>query len=763
MASAPQPPAPVRGFSFTDWQVAHPTEPPPGDRLDGEFDRTNNAVDGVLDWVATSLNTDGSLRAGTVGQSQLVSGLFDDVAQGIMDDVQPLVDEAQAYANSALASAGAADVSEANAEAANVAAQNAQTVAQGAAASADLAKLDAQASAATAGVQATDAANSANHAAGDAALAEDWGLVAQAWAEHMPDNIPPNILAVMGISGSHWSARWWADQAQIAAGGGAWLPLTGGTMTGPLILSADPITLPLQAATKSYVDTTVTNRLVGYLPLTGGQMTGTLRLAGNASGPLDAVPLQQLQGLDSLYVKLSGGTMSGPLYLYADPSGPMGAATKQYVDTKVGSAPPMTVSDTAPPISQGAMWFDSISTSLFVGYIDPSGAPGQWVVANNFTAAAGAYLPLTGGNVTGPTTFSGQLDALTLPYGDASTKAATTAFVQAAMAPVGNNTGRNLIHNALFNIQQRGQGPFSVNGVCTLDRWKLGVAGDTTSVQSANLDDGNRASIGDEAAVYALFVNIRGTAGAGSYTQVGQSIENVRRLAGKTVTVSFWAASGTGASVGVRLWQDLGTGGSPSAGVNTAPQTITTTSTPTRYIRTFTVPSVSGKTLGTNNDHRTELIFGLSASASLSSTLGVGVQTGDVWFWGVQLEIGTQATPLAKRDPADELALCQRFFETSYNGTPGAFALNSGEAFGMAHPATSFRAFVPFKVKKRASPTITVYDGAGTSNACAYYTNTWLNGGALFLQTGSQSGIYVGGGIANAVETQFGWTASADL
>jgi hypothetical protein len=98
-----------------------------------------------------------------------------------------------------------------------------------AAAGADLAKVDAQTSAAIADVKATDAANAANHAAGDAALAEDWGIVSRDWAEHMPDTIPPNTLAVMGVTGEHWSSRWWANRAASYFGGffaelylGAW-------------------------------------------------------------------------------------------------------------------------------------------------------------------------------------------------------------------------------------------------------------------------------------------------------------------------------------------------------------------------------------------------------------------------------------------------------------------------------------------------------------------------------------------------------------
>jgi len=56
-------------------------------------------------------------------------------------------------------------------------------------------------------------------ALGAAATAQDWAQVAIDWAEHMPDTIPPNTLAVSGITGQHWSSRWWANQAAAAMGG----------------------------------------------------------------------------------------------------------------------------------------------------------------------------------------------------------------------------------------------------------------------------------------------------------------------------------------------------------------------------------------------------------------------------------------------------------------------------------------------------------------------------------------------------------------
>lgn len=53
------------------------------------------------------------------------------------------------------------------------------------------------------------------------------------------------------------------------------LPLAGGTLTGPLTLAADP-TLSLQAATKEYVD----NSASSGLPLTGGTMLGPINMNG---------------------------------------------------------------------------------------------------------------------------------------------------------------------------------------------------------------------------------------------------------------------------------------------------------------------------------------------------------------------------------------------------------------------------------------------------------------------------------------------------
>jgi hypothetical protein len=81
-----------------------------------------------------------------------------------------------------------------------------------------------------------------------------------------------------------------SDALSGATGPGAgYLPLTGGTMVGPLLLEADP-TEPNGAATKHYADN-VDNLKVNKF---GDEMTGPLLLSADASANLGAVTLQQL-------------------------------------------------------------------------------------------------------------------------------------------------------------------------------------------------------------------------------------------------------------------------------------------------------------------------------------------------------------------------------------------------------------------------------------------------------------------------------------
>ena len=300
-------------------------------------------------------------------------------------------------------------------------------------------------------------------------------------------------------------------------------------------------------------------------------------------------------------------------------------------------------------------------------------------------------------------------------------RAGAVMFQQSDAAGVGlyTDTGRNLIHNGRFEVAQRGAGPWTASGSYTADRWIIYTSLDTDSLNVTTLADADRTQIGDETAQYAIANTFTGNAGAASYSVIQQHIERQRRLAGRTITVSFWAWAGTaGLKLGVAFSQNFGTGGSPSAQVSPNGTAVTLAVAWTRYTVTLTVPSVSGKTFGTNGDDYFGLEFWYSCGASNNAHAGsIGVQSGGVILWGIQLEIGTVATPLAKREYGEELRLCQRYFSIlqsfyfgGYGAAGGQFIYNSAI----------------FPVQMRAPPTVT-FSNVSYGNASGLSINAGSN------------------------------------
>jgi hypothetical protein len=69
------PTPPTRQFSFTDYSTNYPTQPPPGDKLDAEFDRINTALGQVIQFTATLFQPDGTLKPGSVPPEALTTDL----------------------------------------------------------------------------------------------------------------------------------------------------------------------------------------------------------------------------------------------------------------------------------------------------------------------------------------------------------------------------------------------------------------------------------------------------------------------------------------------------------------------------------------------------------------------------------------------------------------------------------------------------------------------------------------------------------------
>jgi Protein of unknown function (DUF2793) len=114
-----------------------------------------------------------------------------------------------------------------------------------------------------------------------------------------------------------------------------------------------------------------------------------------------------------------------------------------------------------------------------------------------------------------------------------------------------------------------------------------------------------------------------------------------------------------------------------------------------------------------------------------------------------------------------EQLACERYFEKTQplDVVPGAFAINSGLAFGMIHISGIFRALVPFRTPKSKIPTIKVYASGGAVDYVSYYDGQWRDTGQLSVvpPTATLKGFYCGHNSPSSFETQFGWTAEAEL
>tara|TARA_R100001129_G_scaffold178636_1_gene154642 strand:- start:189 stop:1253 length:1065 start_codon:yes stop_codon:yes gene_type:complete len=111
----------------------------------------------------------------------------------------------------------------------------------------------------------------------------------------------------------------------------------------------------------------------------------------------------------------------------------------------------------------------------------------------------------------------------------------------------------------------------------------------------------------------------------------------------------------------------------------------------------------------------------------------VGTTGSTFYLTGVQLEVGSQATPFEHRSFGEELGLCQRYFEL----------LNGGIAMGASDSATTTQASVQYKQSKRAGATIaksgTVYanDGATQGTVSGVANSKDFTGGVLITFTTS--------------------------
>jgi len=322
------------------------------------------------------------------------------------------------------------------------------------------------------------------------------------------------------------------------------------------------------------------------------------------------------------------------------------------------------------------------------------------------------------------------LDAANVKLTGNQTIAGTKTFSSAPVVP-GLNGGqlagmRNKIINGKMEIAQRGASFAAIaNGDYSLDRWvfEKSTTAVITASQQADIPSGNEFQSSLRLAVTTADTSISST----DYCLISQRVEgyNVRDLIGRTFTLSFCVRS---SKTGVHCvaMRNSGTDRSYVA-------EYTVNAANTWETKTITVPGglITAGTWNWTNGAGLFVSFVLAAGTTFQTTAG-SWQTGNFIatanqvncldtvgnifaITGVQLEVGSVATPFEHRPIGAELALCQRYYERNPNAS-AAYPQATVSYMRIRGNNQDVDGTVYFSTTKRANPTVNarfdINDGA---------------------------------------------------
>jgi hypothetical protein len=340
---------------------------------------------------------------------------------------------------------------------------------------------------------------------------------------------------------------------------------------------------------------------------------------------------------------------------------------------------------------------------------------------------------------------------------------------------------RNRIINGATEIDQRNAGAsitLTGSALFPVDRFKAIESSDGVMTAQRVTD----APAGFKNSVRFTTTTADATLSATEFVIAYQQIEgnnlvdfSLGTASAKTFTLSFWVKSSLTGTFGGSFLN--------SAQNRSYPYEYSIASANTWEYKTVTLAGDTSGTWLIDSGVGIFVMWGLGVGSNLSGTAGAwaGVQyysaTGAVsvigtvnatWqVTGVQLEIGSVATPFEWRNFQQELAMCQRYYYRIK-------ATAVGDDLGAGYNAltTTARAFVPFPVTMRTAPTALETTGtAGDYSVRHAATTTTASAGPVFaagsVASGSTSvdvasGLTAGqGSMLRAVNTNafLGWSA----
>ena len=308
----------------------------------------------------------------------------------------------------------------------------------------------------------------------------------------------------------------------------------------------------------------------------------------------------------------------------------------------------------------------------------------------------------------------------------------------------GTLSNRNIIVNGGMTISQRGTSlATAATDSYLLDRIRYEKSGVSTVVTMSQATDGP-AGVSDKSLKFQITTAGASTPSSGHYHQFiykgeGNTVDHIGLGTSdcKPMVLSFYAKASTTGTLPFSIHNDTG------IVVYSSTYNIATADTWQRY--TYKLPAVTTGTWLTGTNQGFAIRFGLEYGSDFTGgtpnqwrTLASGF-TGSGGFQsaytnalgstlnatlnitGIQLEMGTEATPFEVRSFGDELARCQRYYSVldsqfsngAYYRYCNAFMNAAAAAQGTYH----------FPVEMRATPTLTasgtiaVYDGTNVLNA----------------------------------------------
>ena len=336
-------------------------------------------------------------------------------------------------------------------------------------------------------------------------------------------------------------------------------------------------------------------------------------------------------------------------------------------------------------------------------------------------------------------------------------------------------SNRNLFMNGAVQVAQRGTSTAGVTagGYYVADRFRLNLdtQGTHTLSQAADGPAGFAKS-------YKIEVTTADAApAAGDNLGLDQRFEgqNLQMLKKGTagaepVTLSFWVKSNKTGTYNVEF-EDI-------TNARNIIGTYTVDVSGTWEYKTITFAGDTSGAFIADSSLRARVLWWLGSGSTFSSgtrntswaatvnanravgNVNLADTIGNTWqITGVQLEVGDTATPFGNRSFGQELALCQRYYESSYpSGTSsGASATSVRVQTG----GTSGVGYLPYKASKRASPTISFW--AATNGTAGNADNGATNRPIAAATAGTYGFAFVATPTNDNETLIFNFVADAEL